>query len=134
MQTCLNYFNESITANSQISFDGLYREFDTRLYNEDMSEIFSDTDIELEDYTYYIVAYDYNFNKVNEMNWYLLGPDFNVAEKSSIMNLIKPDFINLTVEENSNDSSTDIELQKQKELPKKGIKLGLKENILKKEG
>ncbi|NOH15273.1 hypothetical protein HMJ28_02500 [Clostridium cochlearium] len=99
-----------------------------------MSEIFSDTDIELEDYTYYIVAYDYNFNKVNEMNWYLLGPDFNVAEKSSIMNLIKPDFINLTVEENSNDSSTDIELQKQKELPKKGIKLGLKENILKKEG
>ena len=132
MQTCLNYFNESIAVNKQISFDGLDIKFDTQLYNDDMSEMLSGTNIDLDDYTYYIVAYDYNLNRVDEINWYLLGPDFNVVEKSSIMNLIKPDFINLTLAENSDDSNT--ELQKQKELPKKGIKLVLKENILKKEG
>lgn len=131
MQTLLKSLNESVITNQQMSFE-VYSEFETEVYEDDMSQIFNGLDIDMDNYIYYVVAYDYSSNKVTEMNWYLLGAEFNIAEKSSMMDLVKPDFINLTVAENLKDTS--VNSQELKESPKKGIKLGLKENIQKKEG
>lgn len=131
MQTALKVFNDTKTVKKQMSFD-FYSDFHPEIYKEDMSNLFSSLDINLDEYTYYVVAYDFRRNKVTELNWCLLGSEFNVVEKSSMMNLVKPDFIDLTQGENFNcDASEVIE---QKKSLKKRIKLGLKKNVLEKEG
>ncbi|HGN3651333.1 TPA: DUF5986 family protein [Streptococcus pyogenes] len=130
MQSILYYLNSEIDTNKQISFD-LGKTFNPDVYEQDFKNIFSGLDINLSDFTYYVVAYDYKANKINEMDWYLLGNEFNIAKKESIMNLINPDFINLTRLENDfSDELTEIAENK----PNKGIKLGLKEKNVKKHG
>lgn len=132
MQTNLNYLNNDIEANKQMSFE-LGKTFDNNVYEEDFKNIFYGLNIDLKEYTYYIVAYDYKFNKVSEMNWYLLGNQFNIAEKESIMSLISPDFLDLTSSENESDDKL---RNKEDNKPNKGIRLGLKlkEKNLKKHG
>lgn len=130
MQSILNCLNNDIEANKQMSFE-LGKTFDNDVYEKDFKDIFYDLNIDFEEYTYYVVAYDYKFNKVSEMNWYLLGNEFNVAEKESIMSLINPDFLDLTSSENESDDKL---TNKEDNKPNKGIKLGLKEKNLKKHG
>lgn len=131
MQTLLNCLNKEIQSNQQISFEG-FSSFDSKVYEDDLNDILSELDLNLEEYTYYVVAYDFSANKVLDINWYLLGPGFNVAEKTSLMDLIEPDFINLTMEENIINGEN--QSKSREDLPKIGIKLGLKEESLKKEG
>ena len=129
MQTVLWYLNDAVTAKKQISFNPMFS-FDSRVYEDDFANIFGQLDIDLDDYTYYVVAYDFNSNKVTDMNWYLLGTEFNVAEKTSMMDLVNPDFINLT---NSDvESHEELLEEEEKDEPKKGIKLGLKQKVMKK--
>lgn len=130
MQTLLNCLNEKIQSNQQISFEG-FSSFDSEVYEDDLNNILNGLNLNLEEYTYYVVAYDFYANKVSDINWYLLGPKFNVAEKTSLMALVKPDFINLTMEDIINGES---QLNSRESLPKKGIKLRLKEKSMKKEG
>lgn len=130
MQTILNCLNNEIEANKQMSFE-LGKTFNPDVYEQDFKNIFSGLDINLSDFTYYVVAYDYKFNKVSEMNWYLLGNQFNIAEKESIMSLISPDFLDLTSSENESDDKS---INKEDNKPNKGIRLGLKEKNLKKHG
>lgn len=131
MQTLLNCLNEEIKSNQQISFEG-FSSFDSEVYKDDLNNILSGLDLNFEEYTYYVVAYNFYANKVLDINWYLLGPRFNIAEKTSLMGLVKPDFINLTMEENI--ISGESQSNSRESLPKKGIKLGLKEEPMKKEG
>lgn len=130
MQSILNCLNNDIEANKQMSFE-LGKTFDNDVYEKDFKDIFYGLNVDFKEYTYYVVAYDYKFNKVSEMNWYLLGNEFNVAEKESIMSLINPDFLELTSSENESDDKL---TNKEDNKPNKGIKLGLKEKNLKKHG
>lgn len=130
MQSILNCLNKDIESNKQMSFD-LGKTFDYSVYDKDFKNIFYGLNIDIEKFTYYVVAYDYKFNKVSEMNWYLLGNEFNVAEKESIMGLINPDFLDLTSSENESDDKL---ISNEDKKPNKGIKLGLKEKNLKKHG
>lgn len=130
MQSILNCLNNDIETNKQMSFD-LGKTFDIDVYEKDFKNIFYGLNIDFKEFTYYVVAYDYKFNKVSEMNWYLLGNEFNVAEKESILNLINPDFLDLTSSENESDDKL---INKENKKPNKGIKLGLKERNLKKHG
>lgn len=130
MQSILNCLNNEIEANKQMSFE-LGKTFDNDVYEKDFKNIFYGINIDFEEYTYYVVAYDYKFNKISEMNWYLLGNQFNIAEKESIMSLISPDFLDLTSSENESDDKL---INKEDNKPNKGIRLGLKEKNLKKHG
>lgn len=130
MQSILNCLNNDIETNKQMSID-LGKTFDIDVYEKDFKNIFYGLNIDFKEFTYYVVAYDYKFNKVSEMNWYLLGNEFNVAEKESILNLINPDFLDLTSSENESDDKL---INKNNKKPNKGIKLGLKERNLKKHG
>lgn len=131
MQTLLHCLNARVDANQQITFEG-FESFEDEVYEDDFAKIINGLDLDFNDFTYYIVAYDFKSNKVTDMSWYLLGPDFNIAEKTNMMELVKPDFIELTASDDleiGNDNSTEKQPQ-----PRKGIPLGLKENKLKKEG
>lgn len=122
MQSILNYLNNKIETNKQISFD-VGKSFDYDDYEKDFKNIFCNLDLDLKEFTYYVVTYDYKNNILIEMNWYLLGSDFNIAEKESIMKLIDPDFIDLTSLENEfNYEQNNNEDGK----PNKGIELKLK--------
>lgn len=130
MQSILNYLNDDIESERQITFE-VGKTFDDDIYEKDFKNIFSKLKLDFKDFTYYVVAYDYSFGKVHEMNWYLLDNEFNVANKESMMKFIDPDFIDLTdVENDFNVTSTEGEAEE----PSKGIKLGLKKKKIKKHG
>lgn len=131
MQTILHCLNEEVKYNQQMSFEG-FEEFDSEVYEEDFEKILSGLDVNFNEFTYYVVAYDFKSNKVVDMNWYLLGSGFNIAEETSMMELVKPDFMDLTTSQEIIDEQ-DKSINEQSR-PGKGVKLGLKEEVLKKEG
>ena len=131
MQTILHCLNEEVKSNQQMSFEG-FEEFDSEVYEEDFEKILSGLDVNFNEFTYYVVAYDFKSNKVVDMNWYLLGSGFNIAEETSMMELVKPDFMDLTTSQEIIDEQ-DKSINEQSR-PGKGVKLGLKEEVLKKEG
>ena len=128
MQSIINSLNKHIQSHNQLSFS-FFNTFDEETYDRDFNNIFSKIDIDLKDFTYYVVAYDYKFNKVTGINWYLLGSDFYIEEKESLMKYIKPDILELTnLENETDDTDTNSEYFE----PNEGIKLGLKKKKSKK--
>ena len=130
MQSCLSVINEHREAPQQISLIEVESEFPEDLYRNDCNKIFQDLDINLGEFTYYVLTYDHNYNKVLDPKLHLLSKDFQSIETKSLNEYIKPDFATLTEEftlkDNTNEKTGE---EKSKDLLtlKKGIKPKLRE-------
>lgn len=130
MQEILLRTNNDISADKQLYF------FNNKIIEEDISlidldNIFRRLNLNISDFTYYIVTYTFKNEKVTKLDWNLFGKDFNLLETESLMNLIIPDAIDLTATDyqsnenyNSNNQSSS----------RKNIKLRLKYDKQKKNG
>jgi len=132
MQSCLYVINEHVNSPKQISFGDQGTRFCREDYEEDFNNLTSSLDLDIEEYTYYVVTYDYKFNKVTDITWYLMDKDFVVATSESLSNLIKPDFTELTSELVVDKENKASNKSQNSEKSKKGIPLGLKKENKKK--
>lgn len=129
MQTLSYWLNGGVETNQQMCFEG-FEKFNNEVYEEDFKKILSGLNVDFNDFTYYIVAYNFKSNKVIDMKWYLLGAEFNIAEEVSMMQYVKPNFVDLTsAQEMIDEQGQSTNEQPQ---PSKRVKLGLKK-VLKKE-
>ena len=101
-------------------------------YKRKFKEITNNLDINLEDYTYHIVAYDFRYDKVVDMNMYLMDSNFNILKKSELMSYIEPDYIELTYPNNINTNPIETNIMPIDK--KKGIDLSIKKKIKQKRG
>lgn len=96
MQSCLSIINEHREAPKQTSFIEVESKFADDFYMDDCNQIFQGLDINLNEFTYYVVTYDHKFNKVLDPKVHLLSYDFQAIEIKSLNEYIKPDFAALT--------------------------------------
>lgn len=132
-QTMVNRFNNKFNSYQQLQFNGFDKfDFGSDLHENQLKNLLKGIDIDLDDFTYYIVAYDFNSDKVIEMYWYLYNANFQIVEKEDMMKYVKPDFIYLTNSSDVTEKLYDsVDTQRQ---PTKRIKLGLKKGVQRKKG
>lgn len=132
MQSCLCTINKTLKASEQISFIDIGSKFADEVYLDDCNMLFNNVNINLDEFTYYILTYEHKYHKIVDVQLHLLDKDFQVVDKKSLNEFIKPDFANLTevfISDDETISKTGKATTKELLAPRKGIKPKLKENM-----
>lgn len=125
MQTILEVLNDKIGGPIQMTLPNVESIFDKDTYDLNFKNITNGIEINLEEFTYYIVTYDYKSQGVIDIEWILLNKDFNIVEKVNLNSLMKTDYADLT-EDTTIDGEDISQSGKTKEERQEGVKLGLK--------
>lgn len=131
IQSCLYTINKSLKASEQISFIDIGSKFADEDYLDDCNKLFNNININLDEFTYYILTYEHKYHKIVDVQLHLLDKDFQEVDKKSLNEFIKPDFASLTEVIISDDETilnTGKATTKELLAPRKGIKPKLKEN------
>ena len=130
MKEILLRTNNDISADKQLYF------FSNKIIEEgissnDLDDIFKGSYLNMNEFTYYIVTYTLEKDKLTSLDWNLFGKDFNLLRCESLMNLIIPDAIDLIYSDYQSDENYN---SVNNSSPRKNIKLRLKDNKNKKNG
>ncbi len=127
MEILLNVLNEDINGPVQLSISNLGNSFDEEVYNKNFKKIKENTEINFEEFTYFIVTYKFNNNNVVEITWNLLNKDFNIVTKENLNSLIKLDYSNLT--NVMKGAPKEVMSSSEEKNREKGIKLSLQKSV-----